>query len=188
MIKDKQKRQKIGTVKKQGILEEAVNYAYLSIGSNIGNRIFNLQRTKLLLFEKDINILLNSSYYETPSWPNPNFPKFINIVIKVSTKQDLKKFFLNLKKIERKMGKRCNIKNSPRICDIDIIDFNSKNFSIAVENQKLIVPHPRMNRRNFVLFPLFEIDKKWTHPKSKKNISELMSKLPVNSIRGIKVI
>ena len=188
MIKGKQKRQKIGTAKKQGISEEAVNYAYLSIGSNIGNKIFNLQQTKLLIFENDINILFNSSYYETPSWPNPSFPKFINIVIKVSTKQDLKKFFLNLKKIERKMGKRSNIRNSPRICDIDIIDFNSKNFSINVDNQKLIVPHPRMNSRNFVLFPLFELDKMWTHPKSKKNISELMSKLPVNSIRGIKVI
>ena len=86
------------------------------------------------------------------------------------------------------MGKRSNIRNSPRICDIDIIDFNSKNFSVDVNNQKLIVPHPRMNGRNFVLFPLFEIDKKWIHPKSRINITELMSKLPVNSIRGIKVI
>ena len=175
-------------MKKQDILEEVVNYAYLSIGSNIGNKISNLQRTKSLIFENNINILFSSSYYETPSWPNPSLPRFINIVIKVITKQDLKNFFLNLKKIERKMGKRNNIRNSPRICDIDIIDFNSKNFSVDVNNQKLIVPHPRMNSRNFVLFPLFEIDKKWTHPKSRINITELMSKLPVNSIRGIKVI
>ena len=175
-------------MKKQDILEKVVNYAYLSIGSNLGNKIFNLQKTKLLLLKNDINIIFNSSYYETPSWPDPSLPNFINIVIKVSTKLDLKNFFLILKKIERKMGKRSNIKNSPRICDIDIIDFNSKNFSIYVNKLKLIVPHPRMNNRNFVLFPLFELNKKWTHPKSKKNITQLLSKLPLNSIRTIKVI
>ena len=62
MIKDKQRRQKIGTVKKQDILEKAVNYAYLSIGSNLGNKIFNLQRTKLLISKNDINIQTLNSF------------------------------------------------------------------------------------------------------------------------------
>ena len=93
-------------MKKQDILEEVVNYAYLSIGSNIGNKLSNLQRTKSLIFENNINILFSSSYYETPSWPNPSLPRFINIVIKVSTKQDLKKIFSEFKKNRKENGQK----------------------------------------------------------------------------------
>ena len=81
MIRDKQKKPEIGTGKKQDILENAVNTAYLSIGSNLGNRMLNIEKTKYLKMSNKINILNNSSYYETPSWPNPKLPKFINIAI-----------------------------------------------------------------------------------------------------------
>ena len=71
---------------KQDILENPVSVAYLSIGSNIGNKINNIERTKYLLEENKIKIIKSSSIYETDAWPNKNHPKFYNIVIKIITK------------------------------------------------------------------------------------------------------
>ena len=188
MIRDKQKKLEIGTGKKQDILEKVVNTAYLSIGSNLGNRMLNIEKTKYLIMSNKINILNNSSYYETPSWPNPKLPKFINIAIKVQTYLSLPKLFVILKKIEKKVGRKPGPKNSPRICDIDIIDYNQKKYSLIIQNENLIVPHPRMSERNFVLFPLFEICNQWQHAESKQKITNLMLNLPINDISGIKVL
>ena len=77
-------------------------------------------------------------------------------------------------------------KNYPRICDIDIIDFNGKFFNLL--GLDLTVPHPRMDNRSFVLLPLFEINKSWIHPKNKKNIVNLISNLRSDDIRSVKII
>ena len=87
------------------------------------------------------------------------------------------------KKIEARLGRKKMPKNSPRVCDIDIIDFKNQ----RVEND-LILPHPRMHTRNFVLLPLFEIDKDWKHPVLKLNIKKLISSLSNSDIRSIKQI
>ena len=71
---------------KQDILEKQAKTVYLGIGSNLGNRIKNIEDAKLRLFKNNINILKSSSYYETLSWPNPNHPKFYNIVLEAITK------------------------------------------------------------------------------------------------------
>ena len=73
-------------MKKQDISDAQVNYVYLSIGSNLGNRIHFLEKSKYLLENYDIKIIKISSYYETESWPNPSFPKFINVVLLINTK------------------------------------------------------------------------------------------------------
>ena len=74
-------------------------------------------------------------------------------------------------------------KNSPRICDIDIIDYNNKN-----KIDKIILPHPRMHRRSFVLIPLFELNKDWIHPTLKFDIKKLILLLSNSDIRSIKKI
>ena len=86
------------------------------------------------------------------------------------------------------MGRIKIIKNSPRTCDIDIIDFNGKNMNFVVGSRRLIVPHPRMENRNFVLFPLYEIEKNWKHPTNNTNIIDLMCKLSPKSLTTIKQI
>ena len=168
---------------KQGTSENQVKIIYLGIGSNLGRRIKNIEKAKLLLIENNINFVSISSYYETPSWPNPKNPKFINIVLKIKT--SLKPFeLLNLcKLIEIKLGRKNSPKNSPRECDIDIIDFNG-----LILQDKLILPHKMMHKRSFVLFPLFEIEKKWFHPIKKTNIKKLILSLPDSDIRSIKQI
>ena len=168
---------------KQDISENRVKVIYLGIGSNLGNRINNIEKAKSFLLENDINFISMSSYYETPSWPNPRNPKFINIVLKIKT--SLKPIeLLNLCKIaEVKLGRKKSPRNSPRECDIDIIDFNG-----LILKDKLVLPHKMMHKRNFVLLPLFEIEKEWVHPIKKVNIKKLILSLPDSDIRSIKQI
>ena len=168
---------------KQDTSENLVKTIYLGIGSNLGNKITNIEKAKSFLLENNINFVSISSYYETPSWPNPRNPKFINIVLKINTL--LKPIeLLNLcKSIETKLGRKKSPKNSPRECDIDIIDYNG-----LILKNKLILPHKMMHIRNFVLLPLFEIEKEWVHPIINANIKKLILSLPDSDIRSIKKI
>jgi len=171
-------------VKKQDTLENQVNYAYLAIGSNLGKKIFNLIKTKYKLFTNGISLVKSSSLYVTKSWPNSKFPDFINAVLFVRTNLSLTQLFKQIKLIEKSLGRVKTQKNYPRTCDIDIIDFNGKFFNL--KNIDLKVPHTSMEKRNFVLLPLYEINKTWIHPKTKKNIVNLLSNLKSDDIRSIK--
>ena len=168
---------------KPDTLEKPVSAVYLGIGSNIGNRINHIEKAKSLLIKNNINLIAISSYYETPSWPNPKNPKFINIVLKVVCKQNPSELLCLCKKIEIKLGRKKSTKNAPRECDIDIIDFKG-----LVTKARLNLPHKMMHKRNFVLFPLFEIEKDWVHPLLKTNIKDLILSLSKNEIRSIKQI
>ena len=168
---------------KQDISEKAAKIVYLAIGSNLGNRINNIEMAKIKLSENKIKILKTSSYYETLSWPDNNNPKFYNIVLKVKTNFDVMKLLSICKKIEKSLGRKKSIVNSPRECDIDIIDFNG-----LVQKDTIYLPHKMMHKRNFVLFPLFEIEKNWVHPLLKKDIKDLILSLSNKEIRSIKQI
>ena len=171
---------------KQDTLENRAKLVYLGIGSNLGNKKINIEKTKFEIEKNGIKIESCSSFYETDSWPNNKFPKYFNIVLKAKTffkPQDLLK---KIKEIEILVGRKMSLKNYPRICDIDIIDYDQKNFKINNKNQKLIIPHQKLHERNFVLLPLYEIAKNWIHPKKNKKISELLRDLDVNNLRSIK--
>ena len=156
---------------------------YIGIGSNLGNRIKNIENAKFLLTLNGIKILNSSSYYETLSWPDASEPKFINIVIKSSTTLPPKKLIEIFKDIEKKLGRTKSAKNSPRTCDIDIISYRNKISSVGI-----IIPHKRLSKRNFVLIPLFEIAPYWIHPKTNKSIKKLIFSLPIKDITTIKHI
>ena len=163
--------------------EKQAKIIYLSIGSNLGNRKRNIEKTKFKLYSKGINIIKSSNYYETLSWPNPNNPKFYNIILKVSSDLKILELLKICKQIETSLGRKKAPKNSPRTCDIDIIDYNQK---ITVNG--INVPHPRMHLRNFVLIPLFEIEKNWRYPNSKRYIKNLIFSLSNSDIRSIKLV
>ena len=168
---------------KQDLLENQVKTVFLGIGSNLGNRIINIQKSKSLLEEKNLKIISASNYYETPSWPDPKKPKFLNIVLKTKCLLTPQELLIICKSIEVKLGRKKTPKNSPRECDIDIIDFNG-----LILKGNLNLPHKMMHIRNFVLFPLFEIEKSWFHPLKKEDIKKLIFSLPNEDIRSIKQI
>ena len=164
-------------------LESQVNTIYLAIGSNLGNKKKNIEKAKFELIQNNIKLFQISSYYESLSWPDSNKPKFLNVVLKVGSYLEPSKLLKKCKEIEKKLGRKKALKNSPRVCDIDILDYDNK-----IINNKIILPHPRMHLRNFVLFPLFEINKDWKHPISKLHIKELILSLTNRDIRTIKQI
>ena len=167
----------------QDILENQANRIYIGIGSNLGNRRNNIEQAKYELSSRNIRLVKSSNFYESLSWPDQSKPKYLNIVLEVVS--DLKPLELLKvsKDIEISLGRKIRYKNSPRECDIDIIDYKKKKIS-----QKIILPHPRMHNRNFVLFPLFELNKNWKHPVSKDHIKKLIISLPNRDIRSIKQI
>ena len=175
-------------MKKQDTLENQVNSAYLAFGSNLGDRKKNLNKALKLLDKENIIIKKKSKLYTSKSWPNEKFPEFINFVIFIETSLNLKKLFLKIKNIESKVGRVKSKRNFPRVCDIDIIDFNGRIIKKKVGNNEINIPHERMHSRNFVLLPLFEINKDWFHPKLCKNIVFLLSNLTSEQLLGIKII
>ena len=154
---------------------------HLNIGSNLnskyGSRFNNIITAINLLAESKIKIKKISNFYETPSYPNQSLPKFLNVGLAISFKSDFFDLFKKIKLIEKKLGRINKKKNDPRVIDIDIIDFKNE-----IKNTKeLILPHPKCHIRNFVLFPILQIDPNWLHPILKKNAQNLINNLSQRS-------
>ena len=156
---------------------------FIGIGSNLGNRIRNINKAKYLLSLNGINILKSSSYYESLSWPDRSKPKFINIVIQLDTDISVKKILQISQSIENKLGRKKTYKNAPRTCDIDILSYKNR-----VISGDITIPHKRMSNRNFVLIPLFEIAPNYVHPKTNVSIKKLIFSLSNKDITSIKLI
>ena len=171
----------------QDISEKRAKKVFLAIGSNLGNKILNIEKAKYKLQNNLIKILKSSSKYESLSWPDNTKPKYINIVIKIKTTLTPIKLLQLCNKIELEIGRKRFNKNEPRLCDIDIIDYDQKIIKVKKPND-LIVPHPRMKKRNFVLLPLYEISKNWKHPVNKVNIAKLIGFLNDDDLTSIKQI
>ena len=150
---------------------------HLNIGSNLnskyGSRIDNISIAINLLIDLKIKIKKISNFYETPSYPNQSFPKFLNVGIIIDYNSTYLDLLNVIKKIEKKLGRIKRLKNDPRIIDIDIIDFKSE----IKNTDRLILPHPKCHERNFVLYPILQIDPNWSHPILKKNALFLINKL-----------
>ena len=107
----------------------------------------------------------------------------LNIVLKAKSLLNPIELLNLCKTIEISLGRKITPKNSPRECDIDIVDFNG-----LVLQDKINLPHKMMHKRNFVLFPLFEIEKEWFHPIKKVYIETLIFSLSNSDISSIKQI
>jgi len=130
------------------------------------------------LTEAKLKIKKISNFYETPSYPNKEMPKFANIGLLAEYNFDFNKLMNDISLIEKKIGRiKAKKKNDPRVCDIDIIDFNG----IVIKERSIEIPHPRAHLRNFVLFPIKEIDPNWIHPILRKNVDFLINELSQNS-------
>ena len=153
---------------------------FLNVGSSLdsfnGNRFFNLKKTLELIKLEKIEIVKISSVYETPSYPNKKNPKFLNLGLEIKCNYTPINLIIKFNKIEKKLQRTRGVKNQPRTCDIDLIDYNGK----ILNSKNLILPHPKAHLRNFVLFPIKEISATWIHPILNKNIDFLIKKLSFN--------
>ena len=165
----------------------------LGLGSNLpstfGDRFKNINLAISYLESNKIKIVNKSSYYESPSYPNKENPKFINVVISATTFLKLENLVSTIISVEEKLERKRNYKNDPRTCDIDIIDFDGQIIDFKFKNLDFTIPHNKLSNRNFVLFPLKEILPNWKHPKTNESIDVLLGKLSKddkNSILKVK--
>ena len=154
---------------------------HLNVGSNLnsiyGSKYKNISIAITLLDGLNLKIKKISNFYETPSYPNRRLPKYTNVGLFAENYTDHNVLIEKISLIEKKIGRIKTKKNEPRVCDIDIIDFNG-----LVQNDRLLkLPHPRCHMRNFVLYPIKEIDPNWVHPILNKNVDFLINDLSQNS-------
>ena len=153
-----------------------MNKLYLLLGSNMGNS--NAQLTKARQhIEKLIGpVTRQSSLYATAAWGNTKQPDFLNQVIIVETELTAVQTMQTILKIEKMMGRIRTIKNAPRIIDIDILFFNKE----IIDQKYLIIPHPQIQNRRFVLVPLNQLSPNLRHPVLKKTVHQLLTHCPDN--------
>ena len=126
---------------------------------------------------RSITIEKRSGFYQSLAWPNPSDPPFINAVAAVRTNFSPSALLAALHEVEDSFGRKRAEPNAPRTLDLDILDYDGK-----VEHGPPVLPHPRMEGRAFVLFPLRDVAPDWRHPVSGRSISELISALPPSGV------
>ena len=151
-----------------------MNNTYLLLGSNMGNSTELLSKAIEQIENKIGPLLLSSNLYATAAWGNTSQPDFLNQVIKIATHLAAAETLAIILSIEKNMGRIRTTKNAPRIIDIDILFFNNE----IINQSDLIVPHPEIQNRRFVLTPLQEIAPQMIHPVLNKTIEQLLSQCP----------
>ncbi len=158
--------------------------AYLSLGSNLGNRQQNLVLAQRLLEEAGISILARSSLYETEPQDVLDQPWFLNLALTCETKLLPLLLLAEIQRIERELGRTREpneTRRSPRTVDIDILLFDGLIMKIPA----LTIPHPRMAQRRFVLEPLLEIAPHLLHPETSKPWTEYLADVRSQQLRKV---
>jgi 2-amino-4-hydroxy-6-hydroxymethyldihydropteridine diphosphokinase len=142
--------------------------AYLSLGSNLGDRRANLRKALRLLGES-VEIVKVSSVYDTEPVGVGEQPRFLNMVCRIDTDMSPMQLLSFVKGIEANMGRDLSLRDAPRVIDIDIILYGDT----IMESPQLTIPHPRMRERAFVLVPFEKIAPDVVHPATGERVGDL---------------
>ena len=151
-----------------------MNYAFLSLGSNEGDRIQWLKKAIDMIVSSCGPFTRLSSVYETAAWGITDQPDFLNMVIRIKTTLNPHELLEAILAIEVALGRKREVKWGPRIIDIDILLYNYE----IVDTSELTIPHPFLQERRFILVPLAQIASSYIHPKVNMSISQLLADCP----------
>jgi 2-amino-4-hydroxy-6-hydroxymethyldihydropteridine diphosphokinase len=151
---------------------------YLALGSNLGDRLANLKQA-IDSLTPQMEVKAKSSVYETPPWGYEDQPKFLNQVVKAKTYLDPEPLLKHLKRLEVALGRQASFPNGPRLIDMDILFYDE----LILNTSSLVIPHPRLQERGFVLLPLMELSPDLVHPLIKKSVREMAAGCDVGGIK-----
>ena len=154
--------------------------AYLSLGSNLGDRVgFVQQATSLLSADEKIKLVSTSSFYETEPWNFKTNNWFVNAVIIISTSYYPEELLKVCLRVESQLGRNRNEESgyNDRTIDIDILFYDDKIIDEHTGGIDLTIPHPHVHQRAFVLVPLLEVAPAFVHPVLKKSISDIYDEI-----------
>jgi 2-amino-4-hydroxy-6-hydroxymethyldihydropteridine diphosphokinase len=154
---------------------------FLAFGSNIGNRLANLKAV-ISNLTPQMTVKNRSSVYETPPWGFTEQAPFLNPVVMVYTYLAPEALLSHLKRLEVALGRIPNFKNGPRLIDIDILFYDD----LVTDTPPLVIPHPHLHERAFVLVPLAEIAPDLVHPVLGKPIHKLLDSVDRSDIKLFK--
>jgi 2-amino-4-hydroxy-6-hydroxymethyldihydropteridine diphosphokinase len=143
---------------------------YLSLGTNIGDRAANLKEAVASL-PPQMTVKKKSNVYETPPWGYTEQDAFLNQVVQVTTYLEPEPLLKHLKRLEVALGREPTFRYGPRLIDIDILFYDD----LVFKSPSLIIPHPNVHERGFVLLPMMDIAPDHVHPVNRKSIREMVS-------------
>ncbi len=153
---------------------------YIGIGSNIGNRQENCREAVRQLALRGLKVGRQSSMIETEPWGVAEQPRFMNMAVEAETDLSPKLLYDVLKDIETAMGRRKAVRWGPRVIDLDILFYDD----LILDTERLVIPHPLLHERDFVLIPLAEIAPEKVHPLLNKTIAELSMAVSQKTLRS----
>lgn len=151
---------------------------YLGLGTNIGDRKRNL-RAAIKAMAPGARVEAESRVYETPAWGYKDQPDFLNMVVKAETGLQPDDLLAYLKRIERRLGRIATFRWGPRLIDIDILFYGDGVWN----SSGLIIPHPRLHERAFVLVPMMDIAPDLVHPVLGQTIRQLVGGIDASGVR-----
>lgn len=157
-----------------------MNDIFLGLGTNLGERIQNLQKAVDEL-AAGMTITAVSPVYETPPWGVADQPDFLNICLAGLTEKSPKALLTFIKSTENALGRTPTYRWGPRLIDIDLLFYDQ----MQIEEDDLVVPHPRLHERAFVLAPLADIAPDLRHPPTGRTIRQLLAQVDTREIRPL---
>ncbi|HEV3218339.1 MAG TPA: 2-amino-4-hydroxy-6-hydroxymethyldihydropteridine diphosphokinase [Candidatus Acidoferrales bacterium] len=145
--------------------------AFLSLGSNLGDRAANIERALARLDAAGVRIIRRSSLYKTEPVEFTAQGWFLNLAVEVETALMPRQLLHAIRRVEQEMGRRRIVRAGPRVLDIDILLYGTS----IVRTAELEIPHPRMAERRFVLVPMAELAPGLRHPVLKLTMLELLA-------------
>lgn len=156
---------------------------YIALGANLSVPHETFRSAIKALKARGVKAIKVSGLWQSPAWPpGCGHPDYINAAAEVEYDGEALALLELLHEIEAEFGRRRSVKNAPRTLDLDLLDFKGAH----IDTRDIIIPHPRMMSRGFVLFPLSEIAPFWSHPVTRQTINSAIAELPLKDVAPMK--
>ncbi|WP_371398012.1 2-amino-4-hydroxy-6-hydroxymethyldihydropteridine diphosphokinase [Fretibacter rubidus] len=152
---------------------------YIAFGANLANPTQSFNAALIRLEALGFDIQARSGLWQSPAWPaGSGQPDYINAVVRASFTGDARQALAHLHTVEAALGRVRGVQNAARMLDLDLLDFGGQ----VIDDDDIIIPHPRMMTRGFVLFPLSQLSADWVHPVSQRALREATARLPLDDV------